>query len=487
MKSYSLAIMLLTIPVLCFTAKAQPSLSDRQKEDIKGDVSSFIEFEAFEYEKWGEEIVELDTLRRIFFNRKGNYEIQQFHSHNADYYYTKFFTNDSLGRAIHVDSWHLNSDVYDDNSGRVIGHGSLSLSLAIKGIYDGRDIYEYDEEGRLKSLTYGSSIFSECRGKGTKDEYNSNEIAKVVYRYEPNGYTITYCDRSGRTRRKAVYTDKGRKMSDGSNTYTYDAKGHILSVGGSQVASNGGGAILEHYGYNKHGDLAIVSTRAVAVKEIELAPWLSSEYKYSGETVYEYEYDANGNWTRRREYKTTPRGKSLEQSLVRKYVYGDYDSVSADFSQKYNYLIDNASDNFKLAIKENDYEALYKSFEYSLEALNTHCYEIEALAHFYLACIWKIFLDSTTVEDEWDECPLYNRACAVTYHCEKAIQMLSKEEVSSIEWCKKVYQEAIDLPIMSPSYQSACHPMSPEAAGVNAWFVLGNHNYEESVPGRLKR
>lgn len=477
-------VLLLCIP---FTNLfGQSSFSDRQKENIKGDVSCFTEMREWVVEEWGEEKYERDTLRRIFFNTKGNYEIQQFHEGSGAEYVTKFFNNDDSGRVSFVEYWEVMNTLYSDTGGSVIGHGSFSIPLAFKGRFQGRDSYEYDDNGRLKTISWANDMYN-FRGNGASDERFESSAVKDVYVYKQDGYSIVICDRNGRTISKKEFSDNGRKMTQGAFTYIYDDDGHLLSYGGTIVAANGAASGWEYYGYNNNGDLAIVTSRAEAIKEIDIAPWLANDYKYSGELVYEYEYDDQGNWIRRKEYKTTPRGKSLEKTLFRQYEYGKYDIDKGNRSNETTQLIDEAIDYYNKAVEDNDLDALYKASENAQKVLDMHNYEDEGLAHYILGLIWLSPISLYLNEEGFDNY-LYSCCCIATEHLEKATKMLSEDYQEQIKIAREHFEAIMALPIMRREYESEYfhHSETPESATYSHSFKCGDNVISDSALGRVK-
>jgi hypothetical protein len=481
-----------------FFAKGQVALSDRQKENIKGDVSCITEMNEYYYEEWGETKRQLDTLRRIFFNQAGNYFIQQYYDLD-NHYVTKFYYRDEDGRLSHVDYRDVNREIRSEEyGGRVVGLGSFSISLARNGSYLGRDSYEYDSDGRLKSITWENSerelrstwayIY---RGNGLRDENIDIDVVKNVYVYKPDGFSIIYCDWEGRTIKRETYSDDGRMMTDNMYTYVLDDIGRRIAYGGSFVASNGIASGSVFYGYNKNGDLAIVTTRSEALKEVDNAPWLSTDYTYSGETIYEYEYDEHGNWVRRKEYETKYNGKSLQRVTFRQYEYGKYDCVAQDTSSAASDLLEEARKQWDLFCK-GDKVALFNAYDCAKKVLDTHDYESEAVAHALLAIIWSTTLDyrdsDTSVED------LYGRCCVIVSHCEKAIQMLPADKEDAKKMCEGIYEAVMDQEIMSPAIIQAGfirYPESPEKQHFTALFCLKLEDdwreMCEEAPGRIKK
>jgi len=263
----------LSLPLLLFGLAAAHKPSDREDEQLLGPVRSVNSQTTMSLE--GEPKTSKGLTRQldlVAYDDRGNEAERTIYD---DYGFLR-------GRHVNKrdPDGHLVEGIMSDPKGAVLGREVYVYSggkLAETVSYDGkgevglREVRAYDERGQLSEVTYY---------EGTK------AFGKTVYRY----------DGEGRGSEMVFYLADGSKavapigpcLGAHRMTYSYDEKGRSQKV----VAYETNGKMKKSwfYAYNDRG--------LMAEEKVE------SDGSYAT-SVYAYEYDKRGNWTRRTETETT--------------------------------------------------------------------------------------------------------------------------------------------------------------------------------------
>lgn len=326
----------IVMAILAFPSFAQYAYQlQLQKTKLQGNVSKVIEGKLKYYEEWGEMKVKMDTVRISFYDKDGR-RLVSFGSHNIVRKYS--YQN---GRISRIDYYRNGWEI-----------GKINTTFPLFQNSECSDIYEYRDDGKLASITMTcpidedgilqTSIRESMYDEGYPDciydyedrlnnSWRSAHLSKIIYKYNSDGtYEVIGCDYQGKTVFKNAVKEKGTLVGNSWGVCIYDNDGRLQVFGDEWNADNGSVKYAIYLGYNKKGDLAIKSTREVGIKEIEIAPWLSATYSYSGDTVFEYEYDKNGNWIRRTEFETRADGKRKNELHFGRIIeYGNYIDLDA--------------------------------------------------------------------------------------------------------------------------------------------------------------
>ena len=311
-------------------AQIDKGKTDLEKENLKGNVSCVIESKRWEEEKWGEIEVKLETIEIEYFDSNGFKMLTATKKQEGqqDVGILRRFNRDEKGRLSSVNYYYHGGD---------INVKSYDFNILI-----GKEIHEYYPDGNLKSITF----------ENTNDDYRSDFeyyveycyderpeidirrelwVKKIIYRYDaPLDYTVIVCDRDGNTMKTAKVSENGKRLTNDKGICSLDKNGNMISRGGSIVAGNGAVTYSYFYGYNKQGDLVLETGKEEGIKEVDNAPWLVNQYKFSGDMVYEYSYDSNDNWVVKKVFRTRVSGKEEDRSEARARTikYGDYRSFT---------------------------------------------------------------------------------------------------------------------------------------------------------------
>lgn len=186
-------------------------------------------------------------------------------------------------------------------------------------------IYEYDGNGRLKTIITRPDNDPQAGG------------ARDIFRNASDGsYTMTRYKEDGREDMTFQVSADGRKeirKSDYIVAYIErDKDGRMIDVGGGGGGSNGYATQRNHYVYNEHGDLLLVTADAKLIDRDKDLPWLEQQTDLGEFTYFEYEYDSKGNWITRKTYKhfSMNRDIDLKKWEERTIVYSGDAGISGD-------------------------------------------------------------------------------------------------------------------------------------------------------------
>lgn len=174
-----------------------------------------------------------------------------------------------------------------------------------------RELYEYDSNSRLKSITfmnydddyydykyYLADDFHICQ-----KDYRFEQLRyvyKVIYKYSTDGnYDVYGCTQEGKTLfHNIIYNEKhlvtGKDYADTYYTWSFNDSGQLLAYGTDFFATNGIARFGTYYKYNINGDLVVKSSRSDVITENE--PWLLEKYQDGLSKFYKYTYDSRNNW-----------------------------------------------------------------------------------------------------------------------------------------------------------------------------------------------
>lgn len=318
-QSYSLFTAALFIFSALNLAAQKPIELQLTKSKVYGNVSKVTEGRLLFYEEWGELKSKMDTKRVIWYDANGRRILSRGERVVSQYSY---LPDGKLSRVSY--SWA--SDPIGDEL------GILKPAVA-------SDTYSYSSDGKLKSITFNDPLQDghrstdirnalyydngldypyECEAEVADEAYHYSQTTKIVFSYAADGsYQVILCDANGRTLAKSGVSSDGHLVLNSWGLCEYNQSGRLLAWGGQAEANNGAAKWSYRLGYDKRENLVIESGREDLVKEVDKAPWLTESAKYYGADVFEYEYDDNGNWTKRTHYEIGYDGKKIE-----KYVWG---------------------------------------------------------------------------------------------------------------------------------------------------------------------
>ena len=351
MKKFLLVAVFLVTAVQLFAEK--PYKVQLGKTVLRGNVSKVVEGNIRFYEEWGEVKQRMDTMRVSLYDDNGRMILSIGRRAVSKYSYL------SDGRVSKIDYFSKKNGPFEE------------LPLMIDPKFT--DLYEYEANGRIKSITlispergtgeyYGevrSALYydgligvpyeiEDCLGDDSyKYQY---ECSKIIYKYNSDDtYGVYVCNEQGKTIYKNDVLKDGQIVINSWGACAYDERGRLIEYGAQVVANNGAFSYHHYLGYNNKGDLAIESGKELGTKEIDIAPWLSTEYSYSGDRLFEYEYDAEGNWITRKEYEVVNRDIKKETGVYGRIIeYGNFFDLDA--------LLKRQDNQVKAAIRaENEY------------------------------------------------------------------------------------------------------------------------------------
>ncbi|MBR5177084.1 MAG: hypothetical protein IKW89_14330 [Bacteroidales bacterium] len=285
--------------------------TDLQWNNLKGDVLSThtvnLGFrKAYgEWELGGAPVNSHEGEEYVIYGSSGNRLLKMLWGYN-DPQYALLYNYGADGKLSSVDTYNFRHNYVDYKP-----HGQISELDAIwiaelidhkniarknyRGGYLKHSVYEYDGNGRLKSIITRPDDDPQAGG------------ARDIFRYEADGsYTMVRYDENGTEEMRFQGSSDGRKESRKTQYIVAyierDKDGRMTGVGGGGGGSNGYATQRNHYVYNEHGDLLIVTEDARLVDRDKDLPWLESQTDLGAFTYYEYEYDSKGNWVTRKTY-----------------------------------------------------------------------------------------------------------------------------------------------------------------------------------------
>ncbi len=295
MRKIIFTIWALIFAVSC-TANAQRK-TDREKENLKGDVKLFRQTACKAIEKFGkiqkgnQNNIIMGSNYSIMYNRKG----QILEKDNTDTY--------------NVANNLLKEKYKYDKKGTLISKQNIYVNVAVMLYsprdaikYTGNEIYEYDRKGNLRE----TKKYTSKKELSQRVTYKNDKKGRIVeeYTYNSSGslerkYTYKY-DRRGNKIEENGYNPNG--SLEWKTTFKYDSKGNQIKIenyssDGSLDNSytfkhNSKGERIENNSYNSDGILNV---------------------KYT----YKYKYDEYGNWVEKVTYKNN-KPYSIEE---REYEY----------------------------------------------------------------------------------------------------------------------------------------------------------------------
>lgn len=156
--------------------------------------------------------------------------------------------------------------------------------------FNEKSIYHYEEKNMIEISKYRPkswiiaskriSIFDERKNVVEKQYYDLNGtlFSKSIYRYDENDNPIEWI----------MYRGRNELTLDSKMVYEYDEQGNHIEFRQYDKDENLFGRLLFKHNENKD-----------VVEEI----WYNEEGKIYSKTEYQYEYDAQNNWTKKIEYK----------------------------------------------------------------------------------------------------------------------------------------------------------------------------------------
>jgi len=275
----SIRIVVLILALLFTLPIATEAKTDRERAGLKDSVQTVT-------------TVTEKSKGTINYNIRGDQVEEIFRSSEPIIEFKKIHTYDAEGRRTKTDYCGPNEDSVPwktkrytyDAKGRVIQEiHCLSFGC------DDKKAYTYDSKGNLiqEALYYPSSDSIKVR---------------LTHTYDPNGY---------RTQTTA-WEAHGPGLGIGETVQKYDARGKVTErttyyPGHKAGDKEGHGDFLPYemitiYKYNSNDDLIEQSTR-----DTTRGPEDKEECGYPPcRTVYAYEYDAKGNWTKQTEFSCLP-------------------------------------------------------------------------------------------------------------------------------------------------------------------------------------
>lgn len=390
-KCFTVSCLVFMMATTVSFAQIDKGKTDLQKANLKGNVSTVIESKRTEEEKWGEIKVNLETLQIDYYDKNGYRTLSALQPWDNACILRRF-NRDEKGKLLSVDYYEYDGSLNDHN-----------YSFNQKA---GHELYEYDADDNLKSITFENTNVDYRYTFSYFVEYYYNErpeidvrrlygFYKLIFRYNsPKNYTVIACDKDGNTLKRAIVSENGRKLDNDLGICALDQFGRMTSRGGAIVANNGAMSYSYFYGYNKQGDLVLESSKEEGIKQVDIAPWLAGQYKYTGDTVYEYSYDSNNNWTVKKVFKTRSWGLDEEYSeaRARSIEYGNFTTFDMPESQpEDNRVFSGAEkrqlDDIQLLIKNESYkDAFLMCYYFITDPENSNIAKSEACYFAGLCC-----------------------------------------------------------------------------------------------------
>jgi hypothetical protein len=277
-------------------ANAQSTLiGDRTSDNIKGNVAhltqKYYELVAEEGKDTAEaQYQSTDRNYEVDYTTKGNISAATFYTKGASVEYNFIFKYDNAGNKIQ-ETWFNEEGNLDSRITRKFSNNGFLMEMKkyddTTAEYTDKYVYDVDPVGRPLKITHydgGNALVESTTyiydGYGNAiEEHNfdakGKELRKTLCTYDSR-HLVTARD---------IYNGDGSMQSKAKFTYEYRGK-----LSGEQIFDNNGKLVEKNtYVYNDQGD------------KIE---WTSFDrtgfvaYKYT----YTYEYDANGNWTKCKEF-----------------------------------------------------------------------------------------------------------------------------------------------------------------------------------------